>query len=185
MIFLALMMGTLLAAWYFVLRPRGKNINRLQARIEEKQRLVKEMETSRPRAIGNLKQDIQKLEEIVGDQKVRLPRDEKVEKVFQDLSDIARANDLRIHHIRTSNTAAKSKSKEEQENSPIEEQGFILELEGSFQGVRGFLVSLEKQPRVLYVDDLRIQRVSKESGESTVLATLNLRVFNRKGPKAL
>jgi Tfp pilus assembly protein PilO len=179
LIFLGLMLALLFAAWLFVLRPRGNDMDNMQMQIQEKQRILDELETSRPRAVKNLKSDIAELQAIVADQQARLPKGEKIEKVFQDLSSLATDNDLRIHQIRTNQTTPDLS--DEEEPSEIEQQGFVLELEGKFQGIQAFLERLEKQPRILRVDEIRIQRVSKESGDATLNANLRLRVFNRKG----
>lgn len=179
-IIVGLMLGLLLAAWLFVLHPRGKDIDLMQAQIREKNRVLEDMETFRPRAVGNLKKDIAELQRIVSDQQARLPRGEKIEKVFQDLSTLAKASDLRIHQIRTNQTTPSPS--EEQQSSKTQQQGFVLELEGTFPGIQSFLEQLEKQPRILRVDELRILRVSKESDDA-VHANLNLRVFYRKGAK--
>ena len=181
LVFMGLTLGILFAAWMLILRPRGKDMDKMQAEIREKERLLEEIETSRPRAIGNLNTDINELNTIVSDQQARLPQGEKIEKIFQDLSNLANNNDLRIHQIRTNQTGPNLMM--EEKHPDIEEQGFLLELEGKFQGVQAFLESLEKQPRILHVDELRIQRVSQKSDDSTVHANLRIRVFSRKGAK--
>lgn len=182
MIFLGLTAALLIGAWLLVFRPRRERMDHMESQIMEKKRILEEIATSRPRAIRNLKNDIRELEQIVAEQRSRLPRGEKIEKVFQDLSGLARANDLRIHQIKTSQTSDPSNPAEkEQKETDIEEQGFLLELEGDFTGVQGFLESLEKQPRIVRVDEIRIQRVSPKSGDATVHANLRLRVFSRKG----
>ena len=107
---------------------------------------------------------------------------EKIEKVFEDLSNLAAANQLRIHQIRTNQTPSSPAA--EQQHPGIEEQGFLLELEGEFQGVQAFLETLEKQPRILRLDEIRLLRDSKKSEDSTVQANFRLRFFSRKGTKA-
>ncbi|MBN1942016.1 MAG: type 4a pilus biogenesis protein PilO [Phycisphaerae bacterium] len=182
MIFIGLTLAILLAAWLFILKPREDGMDQMQAQIQEKQRLLEEIETSRPRAIGNLQKDIENLKDVVSGQQARLPQDEKIEKVFEDLSNLAAVNQLRIHQIRTNQTPSNPAS--EQEHPGIEEQGFLLELEGEFQGVQAFLETLEKQSRILRLDEIRLLRDSKKSEDSTVQANFRLRFFSRKGTKA-
>lgn len=182
MIFLGLTLGILCAAWLLVLRPREKNIKTLRAQIQEKQRLLEEMKTARPRAMENLREDIRELQAVVARQQDRLPQGEKIEKIFRDLSDLAAAHRLRIHQIRT-NPAPAARLAADVPVTDIEEQGFLLELEGEFRSVQAFLEQLEKQPRLLRLDELRLQRIVQKSGPSTVQANLRLRVFSRKGPQ--
>lgn len=182
LIFMGLLLGILFAAWMLVLRPRAKDMDRMQAQIQEKQRVLEEIGTSRPRAIGNLKKDIDELQAIVDEQQSRIPRGEKIEKVFQDISDLATTNELRILQIRTNQTTPSAAEEEQIEG--MEEQGIVLELEGRFQGIQAFLETLEKQPRIVRVDEIRIVRVSKKVEDQAIQANLRLRVFNRKGATA-
>ncbi|MBN1555760.1 MAG: type 4a pilus biogenesis protein PilO [Phycisphaerae bacterium] len=180
MIFVGLTLGILFAAWMLILRPRETSMERMQSQIQEKRRLLEEIGTSRPRAIGNLKSDIETLQTIVEEQRIRLPEGENIEKIFRDLSNLAISNQLRIHQIKTNPTTP---NLYEPQRPGIEEQGFNLQLEGEFQGVRAFLEQLEKHSRIFRVDELRIMRNPKETEQSTVQCTLRLRVFSRKETK--
>lgn len=177
-VFMGVTLGILCAAWFLVLEPRGQAKGRMESQTQEKQRILHEIETSQPQALRHLKEDVARLEAIVTDHKARLPKEEKVEIVFQELSDLAKAHDLRIHQIRTNDIKPGLSG---MEHPNINEQGFLLELEGKFQGVQAFLEQLEKQPRIIRIDELRLQRMPETSEARVVQASLRLRVFCQKG----
>jgi len=180
-VFLALTLAILLGAWLGVIRPRNQAAETMLAEMAEKERLLEQLIVSYPRAVDNLEKDIQHLEAILREQTARLPQEENIDDVFRDLSSLARAHHLRMHQMQTHTRVVSS---EEAESNNVAEQGFVLELEGSFSDLYEFLEALENQPRLLRIDELKIQR-SKETdapGETKnplLRASLRLRTFYR------
>ncbi len=183
LIFMGLLLGILFAGWTLVLRPRSKDMDRMEAQIQEKQRVLDEITTNRPRALGNLKKDIDELQVIADDQQSRVPQGEKIEKVFQELSSLATDNELRIVQIRTNQTNNINTSDWEEKYPDMEKQGIELVLEGNYQGIQAFLESLEKQPRIVRIAEINLLQDPKNVKASAVQAKLQLHVFNRKGGK--
>ncbi len=180
-VFLALTLAILLGAWLGVIRPRNQAAETMLAEMAEKERLLEQLIVSYPRAVDNLEKDIQHLEAILREQTARLPQEENIDDVFRDLSSLARAHHLRMHQMQTHTRVVSS---EEAESNNVAEQGFVLELEGSFSDLYEFLEALENQPRLLRIDELKIQW-SKETdapGETKnplLRASLRLRTFYR------
>lgn len=183
LIFMGLLLGILFAAWTLVLRPRSKDMDRMEAQIQEKQRVLDEITTNRPRSLGNLKKDIKELQAIADDQQSRVPQGEKIEKVFQELSNLATDNELRIVQIRTNQTNKLNESDWEEKYPDMEKQGIELVLEGNYQGIQAFLESLEKQPRIVRIAEINLLRDPKNTETSAVQAKLQVHVFSRKGAK--
>ena len=178
-IFIALLVAIPLAAWAFVFRPNNARKDEMAAEIESRQTKLQALNRATA-TIGDLKTEIASLEKAVNFFRSKLPSEKEMDKVLQEVWQLAEANKVTAKSIRP------LKSKEEMmltdPAGPYAEQPISMELEGSFAGFYGFLLALERQPRIMRIQQMELERLAK-APEGHVRAECNVVVFFERSDK--
>jgi len=153
-----LLAAILVGAWWFVFRPNAARKAEMLAEIEAKQEKLRSLNQATA-TIGDLKQEIASLDKAIGFFRSKLPTEKEMDKVLREVWRLAEANHLTTKSIRQLNS--KSEMILTEEAGPYAEQPISVKLEGHFAGFYGFLLALERQPRIMRIQEMEIAKHRK------------------------
>ena len=152
--FIIVMVAVPLVCWYFVFQPQNALIDSVQEDIQTRQEKLDEVEA--------MAADLEDLESIVQNGlhaieliESKLPRQQDVESILEQVWQIARTNGLVVKSVR---------SKKPVTAMVYMEQPLDVELEGPFEGFYAFMLSVEKLPRITRIFDLELAKITHLSG---------------------
>ena len=152
--FIIVMVAVPLVCWYFVFQPQNALIDSVQEDIQTRQEKLDEVEA--------MAADLEDLESIVQNGlhaieliESKLPRQQDVESILEQVWQIARSNGLVVKSVR---------SKKPVTAMVYMEQPLDVELEGPFEGFYAFMLSVEKLPRITRIFDLELAKITHLSG---------------------
>jgi len=172
-VFVILLMGIPIGAWWFVFRPRNAREAEIRSQIEAKQAKLQALNHATA-TLGNLKKEIDSLEKAVAFFHSKLPNEKEIDKVLQEIWRLAESSQLTTKSIRVVDKASR--------NLPVAagggyaEQPISVQLEGSFLGLYTFLQALENQPRIMRIHNLSVTK-SKKGPEGHVEASFVMSIF--------
>jgi Tfp pilus assembly protein PilO len=178
-IFLVLLMAIPLAAWQFVFQPQNERNAQLTRQIECRQERLRELNQAVAR-IGDLRKEIESLEQAVKFFQSKLPNEKEIDKVLKEVWRLAESNQLTAKSIRTLGPGA--------DKAPIAtpagpaEQPIAMQLEGDFRGFYGFLQSLENQPRIMRIKKMVLEKL-KKGPEGHIEAKFDMSIFFERSAK--
>ena len=175
-IFVVLLIGILVGAWFFVFRPRDAQDAQMREQIAAKQRQLHKLNRATA-SIGNLKDEIAELQKAIDFFKSKLPNEKEIDRVLEEVWRLAEANNLSTKSICT--MKGKRASTFVLAGGSQAEQPIKMQFEGDFLGFYGFLLALERQPRIMRIRDLSMKHISNQQGRIT--AELELSVFFEQG----
>ena len=156
-VFVVLLVTVPVAAWWFAFRPNNARNSEMMKQIEARQAKLRELNKATG-TIGDLKTEIASLDKAITFFRSKLPSEKEIDKVLQEVWRLAKANRLSTKSIRT--LKAEGRSVVADPNGPYAEQAISMLLEGPFPGFYGFLLALEKQPRIMRVREMKIEKLS-------------------------
>jgi len=171
--FIVLLTGIPVVAWRFVFRPQNAQNAEMQKQIEAKQARLRELNQATG-TIGDLRQRIEKLEKAMAFFRSKLPSEKEIDKVLQEVWQLAESNRLRTKSIRTLDRDRNSEFTSRA--GAYCAQPISVQLEGSFLGFYSFLQALEDQPRIMRVQKMNLQKL-KQGAEGTVQAEFIMTIF--------
>ncbi len=176
-VFIVLTAAIPVAAWWFVFRPQNVHNAAMMEEIELRQTKLQELNRATA-TIGDLKIEIAALEKAIEFFRARLPSEKEIDKVLQEVWRLAEANHLTTKSIRTIESRGESVLVDS--NGPYAEQPLSMQLEGGFTGFYGFLLALERRPRILRIQEMEVAKQPK--GEQGVItAKCRISVFFERG----
>ncbi|MDG2199643.1 MAG: type 4a pilus biogenesis protein PilO [Phycisphaerales bacterium] len=154
--FIIVMVAVPLVCWYFVFQPQNALIDSVQEDIQTRQEKLDEVEA--------MAADLEDLESIVQNGlhaieliESKLPRQQDVESILEQVWQTARSNGLVVKSVR---------SKKPVTAMVYMEQPLDVELEGPFEGFYAFMLAVEKLPRITRIFDLELAKITHLSGPS-------------------
>lgn len=178
-VFIILLLGIPIGAWWFVFRPNAAGKAEMSAQVEARQTKLRELNKATA-TIGDLKTEITSLEKAIYFFRSKLPNEKEMDKVLQEVWRLAEANQLRTKSIRTLNTKAEMMLVDA--SGPYAEQPISMELEGSFTGFYGFLLALERQPRIMRIQEMNLEKPAR-APEGIIRAECTVSVFFERAGK--
>jgi Tfp pilus assembly protein PilO len=172
-VFIVLLTAIPVAAWAFVFRPNNARKADMAAQIKSRQTKLQALNKATA-TIGDLKTEIASLEKAISFFRSKLPNENKMDQVLQEVYRLAKANQLNTKSIRT--LKPKKEIMVTDPSGPYGEQPISLELEGSFTGFYRFLLALERQPRIMRIQQMAMKKLLK-APEGHVRAECNVSVF--------
>lgn len=153
-IFFLVLLGMLSSYYFFVLQPRNISGEEARADIQRRQVKLKELE-QKTKSIDDLGQEIDKLSEAIAIFEEKLPAQQQVEVILEEVWNLATEHDLTPKSVRTEKIV-KSRQYAMQ---PIK-----MKIVGNFDGFYEFLLDLEKLPRVTQMPTMKLTKRSSEEG---------------------
>ena len=154
-LFLVVLVGMPLAAWRMAFVPRNAMAGRLESQVAAKREKLKAVNKATA-TIGNLEKEIEALHKAISFLRAKLPTEKEIDKVLQEVWGLAEQNRLITKSIRTM----------ERKKMPADvvasmgqgEQPITIQLEGDFLGFYSFLQALEKQPRIMLLREMTMNK---------------------------
>lgn len=175
----ALLMCIPLVAWKLVFVPNNTRNADMLKQIEQKQAKLRELNLATA-TIGDLKTEIHELSKAIGFFQTKLPNQQEIDKILQEVWRLAEANNLTTKSIRTKTRPTGTR----RFSDVVEgEQPIAVQLEGDFKGLYSFLLALENQPRIMRIQNMKIEKL-KKGEEGMVKANFVMSIFfeaNEKG----
>jgi type IV pilus assembly protein PilO len=138
-----------------MIRPANAQMADQKAKLLEKQAKLRKLESA-PAAAEELREQLGRLSQAVTFFESKLPPASEIETVLQDVTVIAKRNNLTSKMIRTLKT--------KQSNGYIE-LPLKMELHGNFKSYYSFLLELEQLDRITKIRELSLKKDDKAQGQ--------------------
>lgn len=165
LLFLVIMIGLLLGAWYFVFQKANDRLAMLRKDTTEKQAQLD--------LLSRTRQDIRDIDKEMADLKKgidifehKLPSAREVDTTLRAISDMAAKNQLDVKQVR---------SVKAEKAAGYMEQQMSLVVTGDFLRFYGFLLNVERLDRITRVGQLRLEKIADVEGSMT--ANMMLSIF--------
>lgn len=166
LIFVLLLLGMPVAAYFFVFEPRNTQIEAAVAEVRQKQAKLQKLEEA-TRTIDDLGEEIDRLTEAVTLFQAKLPEQKEVEVILKEVWELAAANQLTPRSVRTDRIVPADQYAE----LPIR-----MVIEGNFDGFYQFLMSIEQMQRITRLPTMTIKKVAQQE-DGGMQANLVLSIF--------
>jgi type IV pilus assembly protein PilO len=155
-IFLLVLLAVPVVAYFYLFRPENAEIATALEEIEVKQVRLDTLEKITSR-IDDLGLAIEEGRESIARLDAKLPDEQDVEGILEQVWQIARSNHL---------TVKKVKSEKPVPASLYRELPLAMVLEGQFDGFYQFLLELESLPRITRIHEMKLERANTRAASS-------------------
>ena len=163
-VMVSLMVGLLVAAWWFGFKKVDERKAALATEQQRKQAQLVELRES-TRDVEDLGQKIDELQQAIEFFEDKLPQEKEVDKVLKEVWQMAQANRLQTTRVKTLKTVP----------GPLyNEQPINMSLSGDFDGFYLYLQALEKLPRITRVTQMNLRKINGREGEMEAELTLSV-----------
>ncbi len=164
MLFLCVLLGLPVAAYFFVFAPSNAQIEQVRKENAAKQTRLDQLQVARH--IEDLGREIDKLAEAIDLFEAKLPAAKEVDVILQEVWQLATRRGLNQRSVRTEK-ALRSPAYGE---LPIK-----MQINGDFRGFYAFLLDLERLSRITRIHDMKLKKLKDNEGH--VEATFVLSIF--------
>ena len=178
-VFVVLLTAIPVAAWAFVFRPNNVCKAEMAAEIASRQAKLQALNKATA-TIGDLKSEIAALEKAINFFRSKLPSEKEMDKVLREVWLLAEANKLTTKSIRT--LKSRNEMMLTDPSGPYAEQPISMQLEGPFSGFYGFLLALERQPRIMRIQEMDLEKPPR-APQGHVRAECSVVVFFERSGK--
>ena len=162
-VFFILLLGITYFSFKYMIKPANKGLAEQKARVLKKKVKLAEIEKA-TMAANDLNEQLEHLQNAIESLEDKLPSNEEIHKVLEQVTLIAQKQGLKPKTIRT----LKKKN-----NSGYIEQPLKMELVGDFSSFYSFLLELEKLPRITKIRELKLRK----SKEGNIKANFIISIF--------
>lgn len=162
LLLLAVLLSMPLCAWWFVFRPVNKEIAQARSEIAQKERTLEKLSvaTKQSADLARANDDVSK---AIGVIESRLPTGKEVDKILEQVANLARQSSLEIPRVKAQKPVAASKYMEQ----PLE-----MTIVGDFDDFYAFLLRLEQLDRITRLLNIKLSRQTKDNGAMEAKFTL-------------
>jgi Tfp pilus assembly protein PilO len=164
LIFLVVLLAMPMSSYWFVFKPQNEEIAQAKKEIEQKELMLEKLEAATSQAV-ELAARIGEIQSGITTVEARLPNDKEVDRVLQQVSDLAKEHRLKVPRFKPMKTVNSGRYKEK----PIEVQA-----EGYFDDFYEFLLAIEKMERIMRLPDLTLERNDDDDGSMSAEFTLTV-----------
>jgi type IV pilus assembly protein PilO len=149
-IFLIVLLAVPVASFVYVFKPRNEQITSAKVEVEEKESRLNQLRemTAKLEDIGR---EIERGRESIEVIEAKLPSQQDVEVVLEQVWQLAKANSLAVRSV---------KSEKMVDSATYRELPLRMILEGSFDGFYEFLLELENISRITRVHSMKLVRLT-------------------------
>lgn len=173
LVFLIVLIAMPTSSYWFVFNPQNEEIAQAKKEIEQKELMLEKLEAATSEAV-ELAERIEEIEIGIKTVEARLPNNKEVDRVLQQVSDLARAHRLKLPKFNPEKTVNSGRFKEK----PIE-----VHVEGYFDDFYEFLLELERMERIIRLPDLTLERNDEDDGSMSAKFTLTVYFEDDKQPE--
>ncbi len=177
---IVLLIAVPLSAWWFVFEPNDQRNQQMIKQIESRRAKLNELNRITG-TIGDLRREITSLQEAITVLHSKLPSEKEMDKVIQEIWNLARNNNLTPLSVKTLNKT--SDKIFTGSSSPHAEQPVRIVVDGDFIGFYAFLQELESRPRIMRIHKIKLEK-SDNAADGHVKADFAMSIFFEQGNKA-
>lgn len=141
-------------SYVYMIKPANRDLVLQKEKLGQKTNKLRELKTA-PAVLKDINAQLARLESSINILESKLPSENEIHTVLEDVTVIAQTNGLTAKSIRT--------LKQKFNNGYIE-QPIKMELHGDFNSYYSFLLSLEKLDRITKIREMIIKRDAKKEG---------------------
>ena len=164
LLFLVIMIGLLLGAWYFVFQKANDRLAMLRKDTKEKQEQLDLLSRTR-KDISDINVEMAELKKGIEVFEQKLPSAREVDTTLRSIQEMAATNQLNVKQV-TSLTTEKAAGYMEQQMS--------LVVTGDFLRFYGFLLNVERLDRITRIGQLRMEKIGDVEGSMTANMVLSI-----------
>lgn len=161
---MAVLLAMPVCAWWFVFSPVNNEINTARSEIAQKERTLEKLgvATKQSADLARSNAEVAKAISVI---EARLPTGKEVDKILEQVANLARQSSLEIPKVKAQKPVAASKFMEQ----PLE-----MTIVGDFDNFYAFLLKLEQLDRVTRLLNLKLARQDKGDGAMQAQFTLSI-----------
>jgi type IV pilus assembly protein PilO len=164
LIFVQLMAGLVASSYIFVFKPAAEKRYSRETDIATRQKALQDLKTATT-GVADLEKKITDLQSAISFFESKLPQEKEIDKILQELWQMAEANALQTKTIKTLKS---------ERFGGYSEQPIQMSLSGDFHGFYSFLLQLEKLSRITRVTQLKLDKITTKEGEMQAQMTLSI-----------
>jgi len=163
LVFFALMIGLLCAA-YFILDKKAKKRADKLAEVQSMQQSLTNLRLSMT-GISDQDKKINELHQAISFFESKLPQEKEMDVILTDVSKKVEENGLTLRTVKTLKT----------ERGPnYSELPIQMNISGDFNGFYEFMLQLEKMDRITRVSQMKLEKIDERDGEMQAQLTLSI-----------
>lgn len=176
-IFIVLLFATPLGMWLMVFKPRKEADAAMLEEIQTKTQTLQQLDKARVSAEEKLNREIEGLQSAIDMVQSRVPQEADTDRILRGLTKLAQDHSLRKKHFEIGKNDGVIEIPDGYADESIK-----LRLEGTFENFYAFVQELERQPRIIRVNHLRVSRVRARPDEhcDRINAELDLQIFHAR-----
>lgn len=163
LLFLVIMIGLLLGAWYFVFQKANDRLAMLRKDTLEKQAQLDLLNRTR-KDISDINKEMAELKKGIDVFERKLPSAREADATLRAISEMAAKNQLNVNKV--------SSMKAEKAAGYMEQQMSLI-VTGDFLRFYGFLLNVERLDRITRIGQLRMEKISDVDGAMTANMVLS------------
>jgi len=165
MFFFMLLMAMPVAAWWFMFEPAREHVEDVKKQIAEQRQTLDDL-SKKTANTKNMAAEVDKLRKAVEFFEKKLPEEKEMDKVFTEVSELARKNNLNTKSVRILKVIP---------GSNYSEQPIKLTINGPMRdGFYKFLCDVERMKRLTRINDMKIEADDKVPGNVNVELVLTI-----------
>lgn len=165
-IFFKLMLGLLVASYFFGLKRMDEKRQAYESQTEFKQNKLTDLARAQ-RDIDDVERKLSTLTQAIGYFRKKLPSEQGVDEILQSTNLLIEQHGLACRSFKPSPRAIAGPG--------YREKQIEIQLTGEFFGFYQFLAELERRDRIIRVTDMKLARINDNAGR--MQATMKLSVF--------
>jgi type IV pilus assembly protein PilO len=169
-VFFILVVGVALVAYQYMIKPANEHLAEAKLRVSAKLEKLKEFEEATAAAEDLTKQLVQ-LQEAIDFFESKLPPTSEIHKVLKNVTVIAQQQGLLPKVIKTEKI---------ENNSGYIEQPLKMQLVGNFNSFYSFLLEIEKLPRIMKINQLKLEKQKDQEGQITADIIVSIYFQNKQ-----
>ena len=154
-VFMALLLGMLVASYMIVFEPRNRMKEEAQQEIMQRQAKLRQLDQATVH-YKNMEIEIERLTDAIKEYEQKLPGQREVEVILKEVWQLADKHNLIPKSVRTDKIVGTANYSE----VPIK-----MVIIGDFDGFYSFLLDLEKLPRITRMPKMNLKKIESEEGQ--------------------
>lgn len=163
-LFLVVLLGVILGSYQLGVRRMNARTVELRATMDAKRQDLENLRAA-TQGIDDLNRKIDEIQKAIEFFESKLPAEKEVDKILQEVWQMAEANALQTRTVKTLRSEAAANYSEQ----PIQ-----MNLSGDFNGFYAFLLQLEKLPRITRINQMKLEKIDDQDGEMQAQVTLSI-----------
>ena len=165
LLFMLVLLGMPVAAWWFVFKPTNSQIELVRGEIREKSMKLRQLEEATAE-IDDLGEEIDRLSKAIDLFEAKLPAQKEVEVILAEVWQLASRHGLRPMSVRTDKPVT---------NARYTELPLKMVIVGDFDGYYSFLLDMERLSRITRIPEMKLEKLRKgEDGQMEAAFTLSI-----------